>query len=94
MPNGPHVCAAPIAGNVSPNDPNHSNTGVTFHWLWVRSYESMLYQNFILHSMLEVGIMIGGNILKRRVLPQAQGYGCGWAKEQQHEPGQICDNPT
>jgi phospholipase C len=30
MPHGAKVCAAPTAGNVSPDDPNHSVTGVAF----------------------------------------------------------------
>ena len=30
MPKGPKVCAALTAGNVSPDDPNHSVTGVAF----------------------------------------------------------------
>lgn len=30
MPHGAQVCAAPTAGNVSPDDPNHSVTGVAF----------------------------------------------------------------
>ena len=33
--------------------------------------------------MLEIGITIGGGILKRKVWVQAPSYGPGWAKEQQ-----------